>query len=162
MFSELRNRKQVNKDMANVIKEYKGWFGKIFDSEEDFKEEWDELITSKKCQKWIDTLEFYTKYKDNIRATYQKYYEDNCPQQFRLVAIPDSISVDLTMPHDIVAAWISGEQDKSISIAKDFAMDFAESVLESAVDRMVSGGRRGGKSRGKNKSYSTPKKRVWT
>ena len=147
IINDCRNKKPMNKTLAEVISDYKGVFGKIFDSDDDFKEEWDEKITHEICQAWIDSISCLKNYKEQVNQAYKKYYDDNCPDEIKILDAPTTIRVDLTMPKEIVAAWVKNEQDKTWDKAKGFAMDF----VESAVEELISGRGRG-KFGGKSKS----------
>jgi len=133
--TEVRNTKPMQKILTDVIKDYKGWFGKIFDSTDDFQEEWDEKITPSECQSWIKSIKCLSDYKNIVNQEYEKYCDQQCPEGTRILSIPDSIAVNLEMPKDIVGAWIVGEQDKTKDKALGMLGDFVVTAVSNKLTK---------------------------
>ena len=133
--AEVRNTNPMHQTLADVIDDYKGWFGKIFDSVDDFQEEWDEKITHNECQSWINSIASLQKFKNKVNQEYFKYCDQNCSEETHSLYAPDSIAVDLTMPKDIVAAWVDGEQDKTKDKALNMLGSFAETFITNKMTK---------------------------
>ena len=151
IYNELRSNKIVFNSMQEVIKEYKGFFGKIFDSEEDFEKEWNGIINSGALTTWANSLKCLSDYKTDIDTAYKKYIFYNCPQYTRLINLPDSLLNTFEMPQDIVAVYIQGEKQKTIDKTIGIVTDIASEIITA----------RRNKKRGKKQSYEIDWNEEW-
>ncbi len=134
IYNELKDSRIIFNTMKKVIKEYKGIFGKVFDSEEDFQEEWDNIINNGALTQWAESLKCLNEFKVGVDTAYKEYVYYNCPSGTSILNLPDSIHSTFEMPHEIVAAYIKGEKKKTIEKAVGIVTDVASEMISARRD----------------------------